>query len=136
MLGYLNAPSPFTEDGWFITGDIVEVVGDSLRILGRDSDVINIGGEKVFPAEVENILLQIPGIEDVIVCGEKNFILGNIVVANIKTKPGINPTLVKKMARKLCLKKMSSFKVPQKIQIVSEISCGDRYKKMRNTIIN
>ncbi|WP_333835403.1 class I adenylate-forming enzyme family protein, partial [Rubrimonas sp.] len=56
MLGYLNAPSPFTEDGWQRTGDRVEVEGDRLRILGRDSDLINVGGQKVFPAEIEDAL--------------------------------------------------------------------------------
>ncbi|MFN8707421.1 MAG: long-chain fatty acid--CoA ligase [Planctomyces sp.] len=44
MLGYLNAPSPFTEDGWFITGDLVEIDGDYLRIKGRASEIINVGG--------------------------------------------------------------------------------------------
>lgn len=43
MLGYLNAPSPFTEDGWFITGDRVEVDGEYIRIMGRDSETINMG---------------------------------------------------------------------------------------------
>ena len=47
MLGYLNAPSPFTEDGWFITGDAVEVDGEYIKILGRKSELINVGGEKV-----------------------------------------------------------------------------------------
>ena len=46
MLGYLNAPSPFTEDGWFITGDAVEVDGEYIRILGRKSELINVGGGK------------------------------------------------------------------------------------------
>ena len=59
MIGYLNAPSPFTEDGWFITGDSVETDGDYIKILGRKSEIINVGGEKVYPAEVENVILEI-----------------------------------------------------------------------------
>jgi len=47
MIGYLNAPSPFTDDGWFKTGDAVKVKGDYFQILGRKSDIINVGGEKV-----------------------------------------------------------------------------------------
>ena len=42
MLGYLNAPSPFTEDGWFKTGDTVEVDGEYIKILGRKSEIINV----------------------------------------------------------------------------------------------
>ncbi|MFC1485182.1 fatty acid--CoA ligase family protein, partial [bacterium] len=45
MLGYLNAPSPFTEDGWLHTGDEVEVDGEYIKILGRKSEMINVGGE-------------------------------------------------------------------------------------------
>ncbi|MBC8232318.1 long-chain fatty acid--CoA ligase, partial [bacterium] len=72
MLGYLNAPSPFDEEGWFNTGDAVEVDGDYIRILGRESEMINVGGEKVYPAEVENVLIQMDNIQDVTVYGENN----------------------------------------------------------------
>ena len=57
MLGYLNAPSPFTDDGWFKTGDSVLENG-YYKILGRKSEIINVGGEKVYPQEVENIMLK------------------------------------------------------------------------------
>jgi long-chain acyl-CoA synthetase len=60
MLGYLNAPSPFTEDGYLITGDMVEEDGEYLRILGRNSDLINVGGQKVYPAEVETFSWKCP----------------------------------------------------------------------------
>ncbi|VEG92523.1 ANL family adenylate-forming protein [Legionella spiritensis] len=136
MLGYLNAPKPFTEDGWFMTGDVVEVVGDSLRILGRDSDLINVGGEKVFPVEIENVLLQIPEVQDATVYGEKNALLGNIIVAKIKSRHGVNQSSLKELVRKFCLMKMPAFKVPQKFQIVSEISYGERYKKIRHKPTN
>ena len=46
MLGYLNAPSPFTEDGYFITGDKVLQNGEYIKILGRESEIINVGGGK------------------------------------------------------------------------------------------
>jgi long-chain acyl-CoA synthetase len=56
MRGYLNAESPFTPDGWFKTGDAVEVDGEYIKILGRKSELINVGGEKVYPAEVESVI--------------------------------------------------------------------------------
>ena len=46
MLGYLNAESPYTKDGWFKTGDLVEVKGEYIKILGRKSEIINVGGKK------------------------------------------------------------------------------------------
>jgi len=58
MLGYLNAPDLFDAEGWLNTQDAVEVDGDYIRILGRASDLINVGGQKVYPAEVENARLR------------------------------------------------------------------------------
>ena len=72
MLGYLNAPSPFDEDGFMNTGDQVEQDGEWIRILGRESEIINIGGEKVYPAEIESVVLQLDGVEDVAVYGKSH----------------------------------------------------------------
>ena len=63
MLGYLNAPNAFNEEGYFPTGHIVEVEGDYIKIIGRESDIINVGGEKVFPVEVENVISEIPEVD-------------------------------------------------------------------------
>ncbi len=76
MVGYLNAPSGFDDDGWFNTQDLVEVDGDWLRILGRDSDLINVAGQKVYPAEVEQAILDLDNIRDVAVFGEPHALLG------------------------------------------------------------
>ena len=88
MLGYLNASSPFTEDGWFKTGDAVEVDGEYIRILGRKSEIINVGGEKVYPAEVESVIQMMEGVEDIAVSAESNAILGQIVKAKVKLNTG------------------------------------------------
>lgn len=61
MEGYLNAPSPFDAEGWYATGDLVECDGPWLHILGRRDMVINVGGLKVLPAEVEHAALSFPG---------------------------------------------------------------------------
>jgi len=61
MLGYLNAPSTFAEDDWIKIVDVVEVDGEWLRILGRKSKIINVGGQKIYPAGVENIIQQMGG---------------------------------------------------------------------------
>ena len=87
MLGYLNAESPFTNDGWFITGDQVLEKG-YIKILGRKSEIINIGGEKVYPQEIENIILKIENIVDVTVTSEKNAILGKTIKAIVCLKAG------------------------------------------------
>ena len=85
VLGYLNATmESFTEEGWFRTGDLVEEDEKGcIRIVGRAKEVINVGGEKVFPAEVEGLLHEMEEIADVMVYGEPNAITGQGVTADI-----------------------------------------------------
>lgn len=131
MLGYLNAPNPFDNEGWFNTQDEVLIDGEYMKILGRKSEIINVGGEKVYPAEVESVLLQMSGITDAIVLGEKHPITGNIVVAkiNIDTKETISQ--VRKRIREFCKEKLASYKIPVKIYITEEKHFSERYKRMR-----
>ncbi len=131
MLGYLNAPSPFTEDGWFKTGDEVLVDGEYFRILGRRSEMINVGGQKVFPAEVESVIQEMDGVEDVAVSGEANPMLGNIVKARVKLADDETSSDFKKRMRAFCKGKLESFKVPQKVELIDHMMTGERFKKMR-----
>jgi acyl-CoA synthetase (AMP-forming)/AMP-acid ligase II len=131
MLGYLNAPSPFTEDGWFITGDAVEVDGEWIRILGRKSELINVGGEKVYPAEVESVLQTMDGVEDVAVTGLPNPITGQIVFARIKLSRPEPLADFRARMREYCRDKLDRFKIPQKVELVEDGLHGERFKKMR-----
>lgn len=132
MLGYLNAPSPFTDDGWFITGDKVEVDGEYMRILGRESEIINVGGQKVFPSEVENLLIQMPEIKDVSVYKEKNPLLGELVCAKIVPAKPIDVQSLKKAIYAFCKERTEKYKIPVKIAIAEQDSLfGSRFKKIR-----
>jgi long-chain acyl-CoA synthetase len=132
MLGYLNAKSPFTDDGFFITGDEVEVDGEYYKILGRKSEIINVGGDKVYPQEVENILLSMHNIIEATVYGEKNALLGNIVCAKIVVKEEVDSKLFIREVKQFCKDKLQSFKVPVKVVIEEEALYNDRFKKKRN----
>jgi len=132
MLGYLNAASPFTDDGWFITGDQVEVDGEYIKILGRKSELINVGGEKVYPQEVENTLLEMGNIVDVTVYGEKNPITGNIVCARVTLKePEEKKEFIARL-KKYCIGKLQTFMIPVKISIIENEQHNERFKKIRN----
>jgi long-chain acyl-CoA synthetase len=134
MLGYLNAPSPFTEDGWFITGDAVERNADSLRILGRKSDIINVGGQKVYPAEVEEVICEMDGIADATVYGEKNQLLGNIVCAKVKLA---RPEALGEFVHRLnahCKTRLDKYKIPMKITLSDDLQCDARSKKKRRLL--
>ncbi len=131
MLGYLNAESPFTKDGWLKTGDAVEVDGEYIRILGRQSEVINVGGEKVYPAEVESVLQLMDGVEDVAVSAEPNSIAGQIVTARVKLTTGEKVSDFRRRMHTFCRGRLPKFKIPQKIILVGELMHGDRFKKIR-----
>ncbi len=132
MLGYLNAPSPFTPDGWYRTGDRVEVEGDRLRFLGRDSDMINVGGQKVFPAEVENAVMQIPGVAEVAVFGAPHALLGAAVCARIRmADPLAPPAAIRTAIRRGLAGVIEPYKIPQKIEVVSETLATARFKQKR-----
>jgi long-chain acyl-CoA synthetase len=131
MSGYLNAPSPFTEDGWFQTGDAVEADGEYIRILGRKSEIINVGGEKVYPAEVESVLQLMDGVEEATVSAESNPITGHIVAAKVKLATEESGGEFRKRMRTFCQDKLPKFKIPQKVVTVTDTMHGERFKKMR-----
>lgn len=131
MLGYLNAPSPFTEDGWFITGDKVLQDGDYFKFLGRESEIINVGGEKVYPTEVESVILEMDNVSEVRVYGEKNPIIGNIVCARITLNQEVNRKNIATSVKKYCRKRLQNFKVPVKVFVDNNPQHGERFKKVR-----
>lgn len=130
MLGYLNAPNPFDADGFFDTGDLAEVDGEWIRILGRKSEIINVGGNKVFPLEVENALLELPNVEDVAVCGEPNPITGQVVVATIRLTEPEEAGAFKTRMKRFCADKLATYKIPAKVRFVDTLH-SERFKKVR-----
>jgi acyl-CoA synthetase (AMP-forming)/AMP-acid ligase II len=131
MLGYLNAPSPFDAEGWMNTGDMVEVDGEYIRILGRKSEIINVGGQKVYPAEVESVLLQMDNVKDVVVLGEKNPITGNVVAARFNLFEPEDLAAFKKRVRAFCRDRLATYKIPARIEIIEREQFNARYKRVR-----
>lgn len=134
MLGYLNAPAPFDADGFFNTQDAVEVDGDYVRILGRKSEIINVGGEKVYPSEVEDVLLEHPSVVDVTVSGKPSHVTGMVVKAVVKMAPGGRdaPKAVVRELREHCRERLEGFKVPAAIELSEADHHNDRFKKSRS----
>ena len=130
VLGYLNASmDSFTSDGWFKTGDLVEVDGEYIKIIGRAKEVINVGGQKVLPAEVESIILEMEEISDCMVYGEKNAITGQTVVCDVVLNKNIEN--IKKRVRVFCKDRLDSYKIPTKVNVVDKTNFSDRFKKIR-----
>jgi acyl-CoA synthetase (AMP-forming)/AMP-acid ligase II len=131
MVGYLNAPDPFDSEGWLSTGDRVEQRGEYFRILGRESDIINVGGQKVFPAEVETALLEADNVDDATVYGEKHPLMGSVVMARVKLREPEAPGDLRARLRKHCLERLAPYKVPVRFHATDENQYSLRYKKQR-----
>jgi long-chain acyl-CoA synthetase len=131
ILGYLNAPSPFDADGWYCTGDLVDVDGEWIRFRGRASDLINVGGEKVTPAEVEQVILELDFVKDAVVSGERNALMGQIVTARVAlTSPMPHREATGKI-RSHCRARLPAYKVPVKIDVVDGTLTTERQKAQR-----
>lgn len=135
MLGYLNAASPFDSEGWLNTGDRVEVDGPYLRILGRDSELINIGGEKVHPAEVENVILDAPNVADVTVHARPNPVMGAVLTATVSLQEMENSKELKLRLGKYCRQYLEPHKVPMMFKIADGPLHSERFKKDRGALL-
>jgi O-succinylbenzoic acid--CoA ligase len=120
MCGYLHDPvatARALRDGWLHTGDIgyLDVAG-ALHVLDRRDDLIVSGGENVYPAEIEAVLLEHPGVEDAGVAGIAHPDLGEQVVAWIVAAPGAS--LRVEALQQHCRDHLAGFKLPREFRFV------------------
>lgn len=105
------------EDGWLHTGDTVEVDEDGyFYIKGRVDDMINVRGEKVWPREIEEVLIECPGVEDVAVIGIEDDYYGQAPQAFV-----VGKNIAKEDVLDFCRKHLIEYKVPKMIEFVSSI---------------
>jgi acyl-CoA synthetase (AMP-forming)/AMP-acid ligase II len=136
LLGYLNADMPLNEDGWYCTGDRVEQDGEWIRVIGRDSEMINVGGEKVSPVEVEDVIRELGFVRDVLVVGEPNGLLGNIVAARVVVDrdESTDPVAIAREIRRYTRSRLARFKVPVKVDLVDQLAVSPRMKRSRQAL--
>ena len=131
ILGYLNAPSPRDQEGWYCTGDLVDVDGEWIRFRGRKADSINVGGEKVAPAEVEHSILELDFVNEVVVTGMTHALLGQVVTARVRLAEDLEPAEAVARIWRHCRQRLAPYKAPVKIDISSERLTNDRQKTQR-----
>jgi fatty-acyl-CoA synthase len=119
------------KDGWLHTGDLVSIDRNGfVTIYGRSKDLINRGGSKIYPMEIESLILQHPHVSQVCVVGTPNPVLGESICACVIPKGGA--TLSLKMIREFCQDKVATHKLPDELLIVSDfpkVAGGIKIKK-------
>jgi acyl-coenzyme A synthetase/AMP-(fatty) acid ligase len=125
-------------DGFVNTGDIVELRGQRFHFLGRTNGVINVGGLKVHPEEVEAIINRHPSVEVSLVRPKKNPILGSVVVADVTLRSGQGNSTDSEHIRRLkqdiiqfCSTSLPQHKVPVMINVVTELTPSSTGKMVR-----
>lgn len=121
MSGYDGDSTHAPQSKWFPTSDLVEVVDDRVTFVGRMTDMINVGGNKVYPVEVETLIRSIPGVADARVYGEASSMVGELVKCDIVVQAGFEPANVEAEIRKRTLAELTNYQRPRFISIVEEI---------------
>lgn len=131
LLAYIYPDREELCEGWFNTEDQVIVDGDWLKILGRRTDIINVGGQKVYPAEVEAILQSMPNVLQVVVQGVPHPLMGQVVMATIQLSEMEEEITFRSKLRLYCKDKLLSYKIPVSIKLSSSPLMSERFKVQR-----
>jgi fatty-acyl-CoA synthase len=127
-LGYLDDRAATEATFPIVDGERLAVPGDrgrlaadgSIQLLGRDSMVVNTGGEKVFVEEVEQVLLRHPAVEDALVVGRPSERFGQEVVAVVQLRPGRDVDAAE--LREFCASSLARFKAPRAVVFTERIA--------------
>jgi acyl-coenzyme A synthetase/AMP-(fatty) acid ligase len=133
MLGYLGGPmrDPVDPPAWSSTGDLIGIEGDRAHFLGRADNVINVGGAKVRPEEVEHALLAIDGVADARVFGRRNPVTGELVAAEIAAMPDADRTVLHGRIQEALPTCLERYKLPRFLTIVDQLALDPSGKKPR-----
>ncbi len=135
--GYWNLPKAseevFLPDGWFLTGDLGYLDEDGiLYITDRKKDMIDMSGWKIYPAEVENVLIQHAAIRDAAVFGRSDGRRGEIPVAAVVLKDGQSLDF-EELAR-FCRERLAGYKVPREMVVLPELPRANGWKLLRREL--
>jgi long-chain acyl-CoA synthetase len=124
MKGYWNQQAEtdaVLEDGWFLTGDIAKMDEDGyFFVVDRKKDMINVGGFKVYPREVEDVLFEHPDIKEAGVVGISDEFSGEAVKAFVVLKDP-SKSLAEQGVLDFCKSRLAKYKVPKKVEFVDEL---------------
>jgi len=138
LTGYLDAPSDQASrsfrDGWFYTGDYgYRDDAGYLYLTGRMRELINRGGQKVAPREVEEILLGHPGVLQALVIGVPDPVLGEVVQAHVVPRKGGGARLTAELEA-LCQEHLGAYKRPTRIVLEKRLPVGPTGKLLRHVL--
>jgi acyl-CoA synthetase (AMP-forming)/AMP-acid ligase II len=122
-------------DGWLRTGDLGSLDADGfVRLAGRSDDVINRGGEKIHPKEIEDVLLADARVRSAAVVGAPHARLGQVAVAFVIAKDGSDESDLRQALNLLCELRLTRYKRPTQIEITRDLPRGPTGKILRRAL--
>lgn len=118
-------------DPWFATGDMVRQDGDRVYFVGRRTECINVGGAKVFPADVERVIRSVPGVREVRVHPIASSLVGELVGAEIEPAPGQPADGLREAVLIACRRELVKYQVPAVVRVVDRLAINDAGKLAR-----
>jgi len=129
MLGYVHDPVTSSTSGWVDTHDMIDIKGDRCFLLGRADGLINVGGRKVRPEEIESAIIRLKGINDSLVYAKSNPVTGSVLAADVAVKAGLDWHI--SSIKAALAEQLPACKVPSYIRLVDKISISSNDKKLR-----
>jgi len=109
-------------DGWFSTGDLGKLDEDGyLFIVGRSKEIINVGGMKCFPQEIEAVLTSYPGVKEAVVFASEHDRFGEVPTAQVVIKPGDKTNVTEEALKDYCTERLEILKIPERIEFVDQL---------------
>jgi len=136
MLGYykdLISTKNTIKNGWLYTGDLAKIDEDGfIYIVGRKKEILKVGGKRISPKEIEEVIDSITEVVDCTVTGIYDEFLGEAILATVVLKDQLDPKLMKDKILLTCSKKLSSFKIPHKLIFKNAITMNASGKKINH----
>jgi acyl-CoA synthetase (AMP-forming)/AMP-acid ligase II len=136
MAGYWDKPDATSEaivDGWYLTGDIVTVDANGRYVIvDRSKDIVISGGLNIYPAEVERVLRELPGVAEVSVVGVSDEKWGEAVTAAVVVSPGA--TIEVSAVEEWCTDRLAGYKKPRHVVMLDDLPKGSTGKILKREV--
>lgn len=135
MLGYYKDPESTRQtirDRWLHTGDLATVDEEGYIFLtARKKEIIKVGGRRVSPKEIEDVIVSMPEVIDCSIAGVHDDILGETMKATIVVKESLIDKITSDIIKRYCAERLAAYKIPQIIELKAEITISATGKKIK-----
>lgn len=126
-----QVPGRSRDANWLATGDLIDRVGDRCHFIGRRTELINVGGNKVHPLRVEQVVCRVPGVAEARVYSKTSSLVGQMVACEFVACEGFEAQAVKEAVLAHCRERLAPHERPRFIEPVAQIRLSEAGKKIR-----